>query len=132
MRRAPGLTEMAAMVRAALGGQCSWVLFERGTVVVLTAPEGDLVAQATEILRREGPVRPGTRAGDFGVVPLPDGTGWVVTFHYPGLCTFVARSELKDDVPDDLRIGLHGRAKRDRDAHSLRAIHVEGDGSWSS
>jgi len=125
MREAPGLTGMVAMVRTALGGECTWVLFECGTVVVLTAPQGDLVQQATEILRREGPVRPGTRAGDFNVVPLPEGSGWVVTFHYPGLCTFVARSELPADALEELPVGLHGRTKRDQDARALRAVHVE-------
>lgn len=116
---------MIETVRKTLPGTYSWVLFEHDTVVVVLAREGDLVQQAIELLGREGPVRPGTPAGDFGVLPLPDGTGWVVTSHRPGLCTFVARTELKHDAPDDLHIGLHGRAKRHRDAQSLKVIHCE-------
>ncbi|MFI1440497.1 hypothetical protein [Streptomyces fructofermentans] len=34
----------------------SWVLYEHGTCVVLTAPEGDLAEQATSVLAEFGPV----------------------------------------------------------------------------
>ncbi|MFF9869548.1 hypothetical protein ACF1G0_29800 [Streptomyces sp. NPDC013953] len=43
--------------RLLTGPRTSWVLFEHGTCVVLTAPDGDLAEQATEILREFGPVQ---------------------------------------------------------------------------
>ncbi|CAM5725385.1 hypothetical protein SGLAM104S_05595 [Streptomyces glaucescens] len=53
----------------------SWVLFEHGTCVVVTAPEGDLAERATEILREFGPVHAGSSAGDFGVIDVKDADG---------------------------------------------------------
>ncbi|MFD4880547.1 hypothetical protein ACFWOB_45300 [Streptomyces sp. NPDC058420] len=47
----------------------SWVLFEHGTCVVLTAPDGELAEQAAEFLKKFGPVHAGSSAGDFGDQP---------------------------------------------------------------
>ncbi|MFE0452383.1 hypothetical protein ACFW2D_13990 [Streptomyces sp. NPDC058914] len=71
----------------------SWVLFEHGTCVVLTAPDGDLAEQATEILREFGPVHAGSAAGDFGVIDVKDADGWVVTGHHQDVLTYVAPDE---------------------------------------
>jgi len=101
----------------------SWVLFEHGTCVVLTAPEGDLAEQATGILRSFGPVHVGSPAADFGVIHLEDGAGWVVTGHHQDVLTYVGSDEPQGR--DDLFVGMCGRAKRHRDGTELRAVHVE-------
>ncbi|ARQ72116.1 hypothetical protein [Streptomyces marincola] len=101
----------------------SWVLFERGTCVVLTTPDGDLAEQATEMLREFGPVQAGSPAGDFGVIDVKDADGWVVTGHHQDVLTYVAPQE--PDGEDNFAIGLCGRAKRHQDGTELRVVHVE-------
>lgn len=102
----------------------SWVVFENGTCVVLMEPEADLAAQATELLREWGPVRPGSSFGDFNTIALEAGLGWVVTSHHNDILTFVGPNEA-DAGADDVEIGLLGRSKRGQDAEELRVIHVE-------
>ncbi|MEU6669180.1 hypothetical protein [Streptomyces sp. NPDC046727] len=101
----------------------SWVLFEHGTCVVLTAPEGDLAEQATEILRKFGPAHAGSSAGDFGVIDVDAADGWVVTGHHQDVLTYVAPDEPRDH--SDLMVGLYGRSKRHRDGSELRVVHIE-------
>ncbi|MFJ7265539.1 hypothetical protein ACIQV3_02525 [Streptomyces sp. NPDC099050] len=101
----------------------SWVLFEQGTCVVLTAPEGELAGQATEILKEFGPVRAGSPAGDFGVIDRKDAEGWVVTGHHNDVLTYVGPDEPQD--PSEIAVGLFGRSKRHRDGTELRVVHVE-------
>ncbi|MCM2416206.1 hypothetical protein LNW71_33840 [Streptomyces sp. RKAG290] len=101
----------------------SWVLFGNGTCVVLTAPDGDLTEQATEILAEFGPAHAGTPAGDFGVIDLKDAEGWVVTGHHIDVLTFVAPDEPDDQ--SEMAVGVLGRSKRDRDGTELHVVHVE-------
>lgn len=101
----------------------SWALFENGTCVVLTAPEGDLAEQATELLRKSGPVHAGSSAGDFGVIDLEDAEGWVVTGHHNDVLTYVGPDEPGDR--SEIAVGLLGRAKRHRDGTELHVVHVE-------
>ncbi|MFF7982220.1 hypothetical protein ACFZDK_24350 [Streptomyces sp. NPDC007901] len=101
----------------------SWELFEHGTCVVLTAPDGDLAAQATGILREFGPVHAGSPAGDFGVIDPKDVEGWVVTGHHGDVLTYVGPAEPRD--PSQLAVGLHGRTKRHADATAPNVVHVE-------
>ncbi|GAA5082104.1 hypothetical protein HNP84_009700 [Thermocatellispora tengchongensis] len=102
----------------------SWVVFAHGTCVILMDPApGDLAAQAVDLLREYGPVVPGTPAGDFDVIHLEDAPGWAVACHHPDILTYVAPDEVA--VPDDLRVGLAGRAKRDADGRELTVVHVE-------
>ncbi|MEV6506610.1 hypothetical protein [Streptomyces sp. NPDC051642] len=101
----------------------SWVLFEHGTCVVLTAPEGELAEQATELLRKSGPVHAGSSAGDFGVIDLKDTEGWVVTGHHNDVLTYVGPDEPGDR--SEIAVGLLGRAKRHRDGTELHIVHVE-------
>lgn len=101
----------------------SWVLFEHGTCVVLTVPDGDLAEQATEILRKFGPVHAGSPAGDFGVINVKDADWWVVTGHHQDVLTYVAPDEPSDQ--GDLSVGLYGRSKRRQDGAELRVVHVE-------
>ncbi|MDQ0990538.1 hypothetical protein [Streptomyces sp. V3I7] len=101
----------------------SWVLFEHGTCVVLTAPDRDLAEQATEILREFGPVRAGSAAGDFGVIDVKDADGWVVTGHHQDVLSYVAPDE--PSGPENFAVGMCGRSKRHRDGTELHVVHVE-------
>ncbi|MFJ6730518.1 MULTISPECIES: hypothetical protein [unclassified Streptomyces] len=101
----------------------SWVLFEHGTCVVLTAPEGDLAEQATDLLREFGPAHAGSSAGDFGVIDPKGVAGWVVTGHHHDVLTYVGPDEPQDG--SHLAVGLFGRAKRHQDGTQLHAVHVE-------
>jgi hypothetical protein len=109
--------------RLLVNPSASWVLFEHGTCVVLTAPEGDLAAQATGILQEFGPGRAGSASGDFGVLHPTNADGWVVTGHHPDVLTYVAPGEPAGQ--DDFAVGLCGRAKRHRDGTELHVVHVE-------
>jgi hypothetical protein len=101
----------------------SWVLFEHGTCVVLTAPDGDLAEQATKILGEFGPVHAGSPAGDFGVINVKDADGWVVTSHHQDVLTYVGTDEPSGQ--EDFAVGLCGRSKRHQDGTELRIVHVE-------
>ncbi|WP_432043953.1 hypothetical protein [Streptomyces cadmiisoli] len=101
----------------------SWVLFEHGTCVVLSTPEGDLAEQATHILREFGPVHAGSSAGDFGVIDVQGADGWVVTGHHPDVLTYVALDEPSGQ--EDFAVGLCGRSKRHQDGTDLHVVHVE-------
>jgi hypothetical protein len=101
----------------------SWVLFEHGTCVVLKEPAGELAGHAVEILGKFGPVRVGSPAGDFNVLTLKDGLGWLVTGHHPDVFTYVAPDEPAN--PSHLAVGIHGRTKRHQDGTELRVLHVE-------
>ncbi|MCX5443739.1 hypothetical protein OHB53_47825 [Streptomyces sp. NBC_00056] len=101
----------------------SWVLFEHGTCVVLTAPVGELAEQATEIVKKFGPAQAGSSAGDFGVIDLKDTEGWVVTGYHNDVLTYVGPDEPMDE--SEITVGLFGRSKRHRDGTELHVVHVE-------
>ncbi len=103
----------------------SWVLFENGTCVILMQPGDDLAAQAVALMKEWGPVHPGSSSGDFGVIELPDGLGWVVTDHHDDILTLVGPDEVSSGDVNDLVVGLLGRSKRDQDSEELRIVHVE-------
>ena len=102
----------------------SWVVFENGTCVALTASQGDLREKAIELLKEWGPVHAGTPAGDFDVVELPDRAGYLVTSHHADILTYVSPGEADEETPE-MMVGLIGRAKRDQDAQELKIVHVE-------
>ncbi|UUU37597.1 hypothetical protein [Streptomyces sp. NBC_00162] len=101
----------------------SWVLFEHGTCVVLTALDGELAEQATEILKEFGPARVGSSSGDFGVIDLKDAEGWVVTGNHNDVLTYVGPDEPHDE--SEIAVGLFGRCKHHRDGTELHVVHVE-------
>jgi len=103
----------------------SWVLFRNGTCVILVQPEGDLAAQAIELMRKWGPVQVATPSADFDIIYLASTPGWVVTCHHKDILTYVGPNEMMSPEPNDILIGLLGRSKRDRDAQELKIIHVE-------
>ena len=112
--------------RIIVGEGKAWVLFEHGTCVIFAGPAQDLAARATALMKEWGPVVAGTPAGDFNVVKLQDDPGWVVTSHHPDILTYVGAEEFGEGrVPDDMLIGLLGRAKRDQDAEELQVVHIE-------
>lgn len=116
---------IGAWRRILSGEPKSWVLFRQGTSVLLKQPEADLRAQAIELMREWGPVDPGSPAGDFSILRLSDGPGWIVTCHHPDILTFVAPEEIPAERRENLTIGLLGRRKRDQDSSALEVIHVE-------
>lgn len=107
-----------------VGDGKGWAIFENGTAVVFTHPEGDLRERARAILEEWGPVQAGSSAGDFSVIELRDAPGWVVTSHHPDVLTYVSPDDVGADA-SDLEIGLLGRSRRSMDAESLRVVHVE-------
>ena len=109
--------------RLLAGSGKTWALFEHGTCVVLERPTGDPAAQATEILREFGPAREGGPAGDFRVLELNNGEGWLVTGHHPVVVTFVPLDDPAD--PTHLAVGILGRSRRDQDGTGLHVVHVE-------
>jgi hypothetical protein len=107
------------------GPEKSWVLFEHGTCVVLMEPGDDLAAQATALLRENGPVYPGSSFGDFATIELEARRGWVVTCHHTDILTYVSPDEVGPEHANDLVVGLLGRSRRGQDAEDLNVIHVE-------
>ncbi|OGG30026.1 hypothetical protein A2973_05265 [Candidatus Gottesmanbacteria bacterium RIFCSPLOWO2_01_FULL_49_10] len=104
-----------------------WVLFKRGTCVMLLNPEEDARAQAVKILKDHGSVVAGTPSGDFEVTKIPEIDGWIVTGEYPGIMAYVSEAEAGSQK-SDVDIGLIGRSKRDQDSKELEVIHVEDKG----
>src|SRR5208283_2416652 len=112
--------------RLILGDQKSWVLFEEGTVVVLSKPgDGDLAAQAKTLMSNWGVVNISTSSGDFTVDGVKGVPGWVVSCHHPDILTYVSPDEVGGSKAKEVAVGLYGRSKRDTDARSLTVIHVE-------
>lgn len=115
--------------RIIIGEGKSWVAFSHGTCVIfIELPDNDgpvdIADAALALMREWGPVRVASSAGDFSVITLDDEPGWVVTGHHPDILTYVSPDELAPS-PSHLEIGLHGRGKRDADAHDLAIVHVE-------
>ncbi|MFJ9559248.1 hypothetical protein ACIRQQ_04285 [Streptomyces fuscichromogenes] len=116
-------TLIDAWRRLLTGSGKAWVVFEHGTCVVLEHPAGDIAEQAVGILREFGPMQVATAAGDFRVLELQQGEGWLVTSHHPDVVTFVPRDDPED--PSHLAVGILGRSRRDRDGTELRVVHTE-------
>ncbi|GGN00930.1 hypothetical protein GCM10011578_022780 [Streptomyces fuscichromogenes] len=116
-------TLIDAWRRLLTGSGKSWVVFEHGTCVVLEHPAGDIAEQAVGILREFGPMHVATAAGDFRVLELQQGEGWLVTSHHPDVVTFVPRDDPED--PSHLAVGILGRSRRDLDGTELTVVHAE-------
>jgi hypothetical protein len=101
-----------------------WVLYRHGTCVLVREPQAQLAAHANDLLREWGPVQVGTPAGDFDVIRLENGMGFVVTCHHRDGRTFVGTDEVSPEAAE-VMIGLLGRSKRARDAEELSILHVE-------
>ncbi|NHI94756.1 MAG: hypothetical protein EAX96_19855 [Candidatus Lokiarchaeota archaeon] len=106
----------------------SWVIFEHGTCIVFKSPDPplNLKKEAIDLLKKWGPVVPGTPSGDFNIISLEQQSGWVITCHHPDIINYVDRSEFDEfQLVGEVNIGLLGRSKRDADAKSLKVIHIE-------
>ena len=102
------------------GADKSWVLFAQGTCVILTQPEPDLAAQARASLAEWGAVQVCTPAGDFGVITLDNGRGWVVTGHHPDIHLRPSRG-----TGGRRRAARRHALPAGRGCRALAVIHVE-------
>ncbi|MER5809102.1 hypothetical protein ABT143_13055 [Streptomyces sp. NPDC002033] len=82
-----------------------------------------IAEQATDLLKKFGPARAGSPAGDFGVIDVKDVEGWVVTGQHNDVLTYVGLDEPQDQ--SQISVGLFGRSKRHRDGTELHVVHVE-------
>ncbi|MDR6763299.1 hypothetical protein J2Y38_003518 [Flavobacterium sp. 2755] len=107
-----------------------WVLFENGTYIIFdnadTIP--DLESEAIKLMKEFGPVHAGGPAGDFSVIHLKETEGWIVSGHGYGMYTYVNPNELGSEKPDDVKIGLEGRSKRNADGQNPVIIHINRKG----
>jgi hypothetical protein len=109
------------------GSTKSWVLFEKGTIVILMDPTtDDLETQAIDILKVWGPVHVATPSADFNVIDLSEEEvgGFVVTGHHKDVLNYVPGDAVREGAPS-MVAGLIGRGYRDEDAKGLRVVHVE-------
>jgi hypothetical protein len=58
------------------------------------------------------------------VLPLKDGSGWLVAGHDRRLMSFVADGEVTGEEHRLVKAGVLGRAKREQDAADLVIVHV--------
>jgi hypothetical protein len=103
-----------------------WVLFENGTYIIFDNADtiADLKEESIKLMKEYGPVYAGSPAGDFSVTHLNKTEGWVVSGHCYGMYTYVNPVELETNNPDDVKIGLFGRTKREKDGKKLQIIHI--------
>ena len=108
----------------------SWALFAHGTCVFVGAEAADITQEASAFIATHGPYHVATASADFNVTNLahskfPQIPGWLVTYDNPDIITYVASEEIAaDSPPQDLIIGLHGRAKRAQDGEERTIIFV--------
>lgn len=103
-----------------------WVLFENGTYIIFDNADtiADIKEESIKLMKEYGPVYSGSSAGDFSVTHLNKTDGWIVSGHCYGMYTYVNPEELETKSPDDVKIGLFGRTKREKDGKELQIVHV--------
>lgn len=103
-----------------------WVLFENGTYIIFDdiSTIENVKEEALQLMKEFGPVSAGGPAGDFNVIHLTLTEGWLVSGHGYGMYTYIHPSELDNESPNDLEIGLYGRSKRDSDGQNPQIIHI--------
>ena len=103
-----------------------WVLFENDTYIIFDdiSTIKNVKEEALQLMKEFGPVSAGGPAGDFSVIHLTLTEGWLVSGHGYGMYTYVHPSELDNESPNDLEIGLYGRSKRDSDGQNPQIIHI--------
>ncbi|WP_228401584.1 hypothetical protein [Chryseobacterium sp. PMSZPI] len=103
-----------------------WVLFKNDTYIIfddITTIE-NVQDEAIKLMKEFGPVFAGGTAGDFSVIHLNSTEGWLVSGHGYGMYTYVHPTELDNEVPNDLEIGLLGRSKRNSDGENPEIVHI--------
>ncbi len=117
--------EVITHVKAAINPKFkSWVLFSNGTYIILDDTVTGKKETALALMKEYGPVYAGGAACDFGVQSLSNTKGWAVSGQYEAMYTYVHPSELDQQEPSDVEVGLWGRAKRDKDGKELKIIHI--------
>lgn len=101
-----------------------WVLFVWGICVIFMQLELDFVVQVWVLLVEWGVVQVGMLVGDFGVIILDNGCGWVVIGYYLDIFIFVFCEELEEDV-GELFVGMYGCFWWGEDVEVLVVIYVE-------
>lgn len=103
-----------------------WVLFKNDTYIIFDDITiiGNVQEEAIKLMKEFGPVFAGGPAGDFNVIHLNSTEGWLVSGHGYGMYTYVHPSELDNEFPNDLEIGLLGRSKRNSDGENPEIIHI--------
>ncbi|WP_228452184.1 hypothetical protein [Chryseobacterium sp. c4a] len=103
-----------------------WVLFKNDTYIIfddITIVE-NVQEEAIRLMKEFGPILAGGPAGDFNVIHLNSTEGWLVSGHGYGMYTYVHPSELDNEIPNDLEIGLFGRSKRNSDGKNPEIVHI--------
>lgn len=103
-----------------------WVLFKNDTYIIFDdiTTVGNVQEEAIKLMKEFGPVFAGGSAGDFNVIHLNSTEGWLVSGHGYGMYTYVHPSELDNETPNDLEIGLLGRSKRNSDGEKPEIVHI--------
>lgn len=123
-------SELVETYRKLLKGDLQgWALFSHGTCVVIPHADKAIQDDAITILKKYGQIIAGTPLGDFNVLPLKDNLGWVVTGDHPDILNFIAGDEI-EEKPDDVKIGLLGRERKESDSKELKIVHIEKSGSF--
>jgi len=117
----PTTAALVDSVRKLMKPDRRWVLFEHGTVVVVTDETVDEPAAFAKLkLASDGKVAPGTAAGDFSVSAVGD-EGWIVGSHDPDIFTFVPATDVEPGS-SDVAVGLAGRTARGADADGQNVL----------
>lgn len=103
-----------------------WVLFKNDTYIIFDdiTTVKNVREEAIKLMNEFGPVFAGGPAGDFDVIHLNSTKGWLVSGHGYGMYTYVHPSELDNETPNDLEIGLLGRSKRNSDGENPEIVHI--------
>lgn len=103
-----------------------WVLFKNGTYIIFDNVDTikNVKEEAIKMMKEFGPVYAGGPAGDFGTTHLTKTDGWVISGHGYGMYTYVNPSEIENNSPTDIEVGLFGRAKRDLDGKNPEIIYI--------
>ncbi|MGE8552578.1 MAG: hypothetical protein ACN6OB_01430 [Chryseobacterium jejuense] len=103
-----------------------WILFKNDTYIIFDdiSVVENVQDEAIKLMEEFGPVFAGGPAGDFNIIHLNSTEGWLVSGHGYGMYTYVHPSELDNETPNDLEIGLYGRSKRNLDGENPEIVHI--------
>ncbi len=119
--------ELIRHIKLAINPQFeNWILFKNGTYIIIenTADSKEIERQGIEKMKKFGTIEYGGAGGDFSIIDLNRTQGWVVSGHGYGMYTYVHPSELVDENPQELEIGLYGRKKRGKDGYAPKVIYI--------
>lgn len=106
-------------------GDIKWVLFSNGTFILVKDKVDNLQEATTNFLTEFGPVVPATPMGDFSILDLKDGEGWLITSWKQPMLTIVLKEEFDNESEiDDMSAGTYGRTKRGMDAKHPEILFI--------